>query len=41
MRQKLRIQPKLYGPWPAHPFSKELAGMATILNAHPVIAELA
>jgi IS5 family transposase len=41
MRQKLQIQPKLYGPWPDHPFSQELAVMAAILDAHPVIAELA
>ena len=41
MRQKLQIQPKLLGPWPDHPFSQELAVMAAILDAHPVIAELA
>jgi len=41
MRQKQQIQPKLCGPWPDHPFSQELAVMAAILNAHPVIAELA
>eukprot|EP01022_Parablepharisma_sp_SALTPOND_P020142 TRINITY_DN3583_c0_g2_i2.p2 TRINITY_DN3583_c0_g2~~TRINITY_DN3583_c0_g2_i2.p2 ORF type:complete len:445 (-),score=122.16 TRINITY_DN3583_c0_g2_i2:445-1779(-) len=41
MRQKLQIQPKLLGPWPDHPFSRELAVMATILDTHPVIAELA
>jgi len=41
MRQKLQIQPKLFGPWPDHPFSQELAVMAAILDAHPVIAELA
>ena len=41
MRQKQQIQPKLCGPWPDHPFSRELAVMAAILDAHPVIAELA
>lgn len=41
MRQKQQIQPKLCGPWPDHPFSRELAAMAAILDAHRVIAELA
>ena len=41
MRQKRQFQFKLSGPWPDHPFSQELAVMATILNANPVIAELA
>ena len=41
MRQKQQIQLKLSRPWPDHPFSQELAVMATILDAHPGIAELA
>ena len=41
MRQKRQIQLKLSGPWPDHPFSRELAVMAAILDANPVIAELA
>jgi len=41
MRQKQQIQLKLSAPWPDHPFSKELAVMAAIIDAHPGIAELA
>ncbi|MBW1712907.1 MAG: hypothetical protein JRJ59_07155, partial [Deltaproteobacteria bacterium] len=41
MRQRLQIQLKLSGPWPDHPFSRELSVMAAILEANPVIAELA
>ena len=41
MRQKPQIQPNLYGPWPVHSFSRELAVMARVLDAHRVIAELA
>ena len=41
MRQKLQIRAKLHGPWPDHPFLQELAVMATILDAHPGITELA
>jgi transposase, IS5 family len=41
MRQKRQIQFKLSGPWPDHPFSRELAVMAAIIDANPVIAELA
>jgi IS5 family transposase len=41
MRQKRQIQLKLSGPWPDHPFSREMAVMAAILDVNPVIAELA
>jgi len=41
MRQKLQIQLKLSGPWPDHPFSRELSVMAAILETNSVIAELA
>lgn len=41
MRQKQRIQPCLPGPWADHPLAEEMAVMAAILDAHPVIAEWA
>ncbi|MGD8563676.1 MAG: ISNCY family transposase [Desulfarculaceae bacterium] len=41
MRQKRQIQLKLSGPWPDHPFSRELSVMAAILDDNPVIAEKA
>lgn len=41
MRQKQQIQPCLCGPWADHPLAEEMAVMAAILDAHPVIAELA
>lgn len=41
MRQKQQIQPKLSKPWPTHRLSRELAVMASIIEAHPAIAGLA
>jgi len=41
MRQKGVIQPKLCGHWPGHPLAQEFEAMARILEAHPVIADMA
>lgn len=41
MRQKRVIQPKLCGHWPGHRLTQEFEAMAKILEAHPVIADLA